>query len=130
MRKLAVAWSAVNSPRPVDGTPLLRVRDQLLRIPAWLLSTSSLITNVQVPNAFLPLNELRGSSGWNEPKNDGGPDVIEVGGLSSKLVLLKLAWLPPAPAFLNNCTFVVWSGARRYASRSGSLGCVILSVTV
>src|SRR3954451_21356681 len=107
MRKLAVAWSAVNSPRPVDGTPLLRVRDQLLRIPAWLLSTSSLITNVQVPAAFLPLNELKGSSGWNEPKNDGVPDVIEVTALSSRIVLLKLARVPLAPTFLNNWTFVV-----------------------
>src|SRR5947209_7115111 len=97
IRKLTVAWSAVSSPTPVTGTPFCRVRDQLLRMPDWLLSRSSLIINVQVPAAFLPLSRASGCCGWNEPKNDGTPEAIEVAALSSKIVLLKLAWVPVAP---------------------------------
>ena len=80
--KLTVAWSATGSPRPLIGTFLVRVSDQLLSVPMMPSDLSSMIRRVQVPLELIApptWPETRAwrnppaCSGWNEPKNGAPP---------------------------------------------------------
>src|SRR4051794_6766143 len=65
IRKLAVAWSATSSPRPLKGTPFCNVIDQLLSRPAVALGLvgSSSTISFHVPCEEMLLNPLSGWSG-------------------------------------------------------------------
>src|SRR6516225_6179013 len=91
MRKLAVAWSALNSPKPVPATDLGRVSDHggspgffPTRV-AVLVAEALLIWSVHVPVGEvepLPIRRLRGSCGLKLPLNGGKPWLIGVLALS------------------------------------------------
>ena len=103
----------------VDGG--CTVNDQSMSMPARAVEVlSSVIDSVQVPMAFLPLNVLRGCSGWNWPVNGALAVWIDVDAASARIVPLKFAPLAE-PAFLIS-SIVVPSGDVRNTSRSGSLG--------
>src|SRR5437763_10327732 len=100
MRKLAVAWSATGSPRPVPSWVSSNDSDQLLSVPESV-DDESLITSVQVPAEFLPLSALSSDcNGLKMPLNGAVPCWIDVPAVSSNTVSLKLARVPllPTPA--------------------------------
>jgi len=71
MRNETVAWSAADSPRPVPGSGLSSVSDQVLSVPA--AAALERITSVHFPLESLPLSTDSGSCGLKREENGAAP---------------------------------------------------------
>src|SRR5690242_665932 len=91
MRKWAVNWSAIGSPRSLLGTGCTRFSDHVVSVPVDCAVVPVLVMiSFQVPVELLPLRTPSGNWGLYGPRLNGGkPCWMGVVPLSSKIVFWK-----------------------------------------